>query len=310
MPLIGGTRSWIGPLIGALLLSGVEQAATVTIPTEVNLLIVGLVLIGFVVAAPDGLLGLARSRDRFGQTIMTEPILSVRDVWKRFGALVAVDGVDLDVARGEKLGIIGPNGSGKTTLINCITGVLHPERGVVVFDEVDVSRLPTYQRARLGIARSFQIPRPFVGMSVVQNIQVPLDYVERANNGPARARELLALVGLEARADHPAESLTHLELRKLELARALAGNPRLLIADEVMAGLSEPEIDEVLETLFALNDRGVTVIMIEHIMHAIMRFSQRLICMETGRIIADGAPEAVGKDPEVRRVYFGKQAGH
>lgn len=241
---------------------------------------------------------------------MTAPILSVRDVQKQFGALVAVAGVNLDVGRGEKLGIIGPNGSGKTTLINCITGVLRPERGVVVFDGVDISRLPAHRRARLGIARSFQIPRPFVGISVIQNVQVPLDYVAGANNAPARARELLALVGLEARADHLAESLTHLELRKLELARALAADPRLLIADEVMAGLAETEIDEVLETLFALNDRGVTVIMIEHIMHAIMRFSQRLICMETGRIIADGAPQAVGKDPEVRRVYFGEQAGH
>ena len=117
---------------------------------------------------------------------------------------------------------------------------------------------------------------------------------------------MLSLVGLEGRADHPAESLTHLELRKLELARALAAEPRLLIADEVMAGLAESEIDEVLETLFALNNQGVTVVMIEHIMHAIMRFSRRLICMETGKIIADGAPQDVGKDPEVRRVYFGK----
>jgi branched-chain amino acid transport system ATP-binding protein len=239
---------------------------------------------------------------------MTEPILSVRDVWKQFGTQVAVAGVNLDVGRGEKLGIIGPNGSGKTTLINCITGILHPERGNVIFEGSDISDLPAYRRARRGIARSFQIPRPFVGISVIQNILVPLDYVEGAANGPNRAIELLALVGLESRANDPAGSLTHLELRKLELARALAANPRLLIADEVMAGLSEAEIDEVLEKLFVLNDRGVTVIMIEHIMHAIMRFSKRLVCMETGRIIADGSPQDVGKDPEVRRVYFGEQA--
>jgi branched-chain amino acid transport system ATP-binding protein len=239
---------------------------------------------------------------------MTEPILSVRDVWKQFGTQIAVAGVNLDVGHGEKLGIIGPNGSGKTTLINCITGILRPERGTVIFEGSDISDLPAYRRARRGIARSFQIPRPFVGISVIQNIQVPLDYVEDAANGPNRAIELLALVGLESRADCPADSLTHLELRKLELARALAANPRLLIADEVMAGLSEAEIDEVLEKLFVLNDRGVTVIMIEHIMHAIMRFSKRLVCMETGRIIADGSPQDVGRDPEVRRVYFGEQA--
>jgi branched-chain amino acid transport system ATP-binding protein len=237
---------------------------------------------------------------------MNETILAVRDLSKRFGPLVAVNDVTLEVARGEKLGIIGPNGSGKTTLINCVTGVLRPDGGAVIFDGRDVSRLPAHRRARLGMARSFQIPRPFVGISVLENVRVPLDYVPHARHDAARARELLSLVGLEKRADHPAESLTHLELRKLELARALAAEPRLLIADEVMAGLAESEIDEVLETLFELNDQGVTVVMIEHIMHAIMRFSRRLICMETGRIIADGEPQAVGRDPEVRRVYFGK----
>lgn len=237
---------------------------------------------------------------------MNEPILSVRGVSKRFDTLIAVADVDLDVTRGEKLGIIGPNGSGKTTLINCITGVIHPEEGKITFEGIDISNMPTYRRARRGIARSFQIPRPFVGMTVIQNLLVPLDYVESGKRDPAVAREILATVGLKARAEDPAESLTHLELRKLELARALAAEPRLLIADEVMAGLSEPEIDEVLEILFTLNSRGVTVIMIEHIMHAIMRFSKRLVCMETGRIIADGTPQEVGRHPEVRRVYFGK----
>ena len=237
---------------------------------------------------------------------MSEPILSVQGVTKRFDTLVAVADVNLDVARGEKLGIIGPNGSGKTTLINCITGVLRPEQGTIAFEGVDISRLPTYQRARRGITRSFQIPRPFVGMSVLENLLVPLDYLEGGKNEIEHARGILATVGLQPRADDPAESLTHLELRKLELARALAAEPQLLIADEVMAGLSEPEIDEVLEILFALNTRGVTVIMIEHIMHAIMRFSKRLLCMETGRIIADGTPQDVGANPKVRRVYFGK----
>lgn len=237
---------------------------------------------------------------------MSEPILSVQGVTKRFDTLVAVADVSLDVGRGEKLGIIGPNGSGKTTLINCITGVLRPEQGTIAFEGVDISRLPTYKRARRGITRSFQIPRPFVGMSVLENLLVPLDYLEGDKNEIEHARGILATVGLQPRADDPAESLTHLELRKLELARALAAEPQLLIADEVMAGLSEPEIDEVLEILFALNTRGVTVIMIEHIMHAIMRFSKRLLCMETGRIIADGTPQDVGANPEVRRVYFGK----
>ena len=239
---------------------------------------------------------------------MTESILSVRSLRKQFGSTLAVAGVDLDVSGGEKLGIIGPNGSGKTTLINCITGVLRPEAGVVRFEGTDISSWPAYRRARGGIARTFQIPRPFAGISVTENLRVPLDYVPSKAPSADRERELLALVGLEARAHHPAEQLTQLELRKLELARALATEPRLLIVDEVMAGLSEAEINDVLDLLNGLNERGVTVLMIEHIMHAIMRFSRRLICMETGRIIADGAPAHVGADPEVRRVYFGKQA--
>jgi branched-chain amino acid transport system ATP-binding protein len=237
---------------------------------------------------------------------VSEPVLSVRGVCKRFDTLIAVADVDLDVGHGEKLGIIGPNGSGKTTLINCITGVLRPERGSIIFEGVDVSRMPTYRRARLGIARSFQIPRPFVGMSVIENLLVPLDYVDSKEEGIARAQGILASVGLKSRAYDPAESLSHLELRKLELARALATGPRLLIADEVMAGLSEPEIDEVLDILFKLNALDVTIIMIEHIMHAITRFSERLICMETGRIIANGKPHEVARNPEVQRVYFGK----
>jgi branched-chain amino acid transport system ATP-binding protein len=247
--------------------------------------------------------------DHPGKTVMTEPILSVRSLRKQFGANVAVAAVDLDVSSGEKLGIIGPNGSGKTTLINCITGVLRPEGGVITFEGADISAWPAWRRARGGIARTFQIPRPFAGISVIQNLRVPLDYVAHKSTAAGREQELLALVGLEARADHPAEQLTQLELRKLELARALATEPRLLIVDEVMAGLSEAEINDVLDILNGLNARGVTVLMIEHIMHAIMRFSRRLICMETGRIIADGAPSRVGSDPEVRRVYFGKQAG-
>jgi branched-chain amino acid transport system ATP-binding protein len=239
---------------------------------------------------------------------VTEIILSLRALRKQFGTNVAVAGIDLDVCRGEKLGIIGPNGSGKTTLINCITGVLFPESGVVTFAGIDISSWPAHRRARGGIARTFQIPRPFTGISVAENLRVPLDYVNTQSTA-GREQELLALVGLEARAHHPAEELTQRELRKLELARALATEPRLLIVDEVMAGLSEAEINDVLEILTGLNERGVTVLMIEHIMHAIMRFSRRLICMETGRIIADGTPAQVGSDPEVRRVYFGKQAG-
>jgi branched-chain amino acid transport system ATP-binding protein len=242
---------------------------------------------------------------------VTAPILQVRGVVKRFGAIRALGPVDLDLAPGERLGVIGPNGSGKTTLINCITGFFAPTAGTIRYRGEDVTALPAFRRARQGLARSFQIPRPFTGMTVFENLLVPMDYClgdRRAER--ARAEEVLASVGLAARRDHPADALSQLELRKLELARALAARPKVLIADEAMAGLSEAEIDDILALLLALNRTGVAVIMIEHIMHAVMRCSERMVCLETGRIIAEGSPEAVARDPEVQKVYFGEQAPH
>jgi branched-chain amino acid transport system ATP-binding protein len=241
---------------------------------------------------------------------MTDTILQVRDVTKSFGAIKALGPVDLDLAPGERLGIIGPNGSGKTTLINCITGFFPPDRGRIVYKGEDVTSQPAWRRARKGLARSFQIPRPFTGMTVLENLLVPMDYClgnEKAEH--ERAEELLQSVGLTRRRDAPAESLSQLEQRKLELARALAANPQVLIADEAMAGLSETEIDDILSLLFALNGSGVAVIMIEHIMHAVMRFSQRVICLETGRIIAAGSPTDIVRNPLVQKAYFGEQAG-
>ncbi|HEX8663415.1 MAG TPA: ABC transporter ATP-binding protein [Beijerinckiaceae bacterium] len=238
---------------------------------------------------------------------MTHIIVAARGVEKSFGAVKALRGVDLTLREGERLGIIGPNGSGKTTLIDCIAGVLGPDRGEIRLAGRDVTRLPPHRRARLGLARTFQIPQPFKGMTVLENLLVPLDY----SGGPDRLGQALAVlrsVGLDRRRDDPAEALSQLELRKLELARALAGSPRVLIADEAMAGLSEAEIDEVLKILFRLNESGIAIIMIEHIMHAVMRFSERIQCLETGRVIAEGTPAAVAADPVVQRVYFGEQA--
>ncbi|WP_105435185.1 ABC transporter ATP-binding protein [Neorhizobium tomejilense] len=237
---------------------------------------------------------------------MTEPVLSLRGVEKRFGSFRALGPVDLDVGAGERLGIIGPNGSGKTTLINCITGVYRPDSGSVFFEGRDISHLQAHKRARMGIARSFQIPRPFIGMTVFENLLVPLDYCQVEGSKHDRARSVLASVGLSGRLSDPSERLTQLELRKLELARALVGNPKVLIADEAMAGLSEEEIDEVLAILFALNRSGVAVIMIEHIMHAVMRFSQRVVCFETGRLIAAGTSSEIAENPLVQKVYFGE----
>jgi branched-chain amino acid transport system ATP-binding protein len=228
-------------------------------------------------------------------------------VSKHFGGFTALSKVSLDIAPGERFGLIGPNGSGKTTLINCIAGALRNEGGQILFNGKEVTRLPAYKRTRLGIARSFQIPRPFHTMSVLENLLVPSAYVVhmRDAEGEARAMEILSGMGLADKAQLPASQLSQVELRKLELARAMAARPRLLISDEAMAGLSGAEVDEVLKILFSLNEEGITIIMIEHIMQAVMRFSQRVVCLDAGRIICEGTPASIVQNPEVQRAYLG-----
>jgi branched-chain amino acid transport system ATP-binding protein len=238
---------------------------------------------------------------------MAAPLLSVRQVSKRFGGFTALSDVSVEVAPGERFGLIGPNGSGKTTLINCVSGSLRNDGGSIVFDGEDVTRLPAYQRTRKGIARSFQIPRPFHSMSVLENLLVPYEYVVHlgAAGAEKQAMGILRRVGLGERAHAPSNQLSQVELRKLELARAMAARPRLLISDEAMAGLSGAEVDEVLKILFALNAEGVTIIMIEHIMQAVMRFSQRVICLDAGKIICEGTPASIVANPEVQKAYLG-----
>jgi branched-chain amino acid transport system ATP-binding protein len=235
-------------------------------------------------------------------------LLSVRAVEKNFGAVHALGPVDLDLKPRERLGLIGPNGSGKTTLINCITGLFPPDAGTITFKGINITDEPAYRRARLGLSRSFQIPRPFAGMTVLENLLVPLDYLAKSSRDEIfRADEVLRSTGLISRRNDRAETLSQLELRKLELARALVAEPEILIADEAMAGLSEGEIDDILALLFKLNETGVAVVMIEHIMHAVMRFSERMICLQTGMIISEGTPSEIAADPVVQKVYFGEQ---
>ena len=234
-------------------------------------------------------------------------LLKVTKVSKHFGGFTALNGVSLDIAEGERFGLIGPNGSGKTTLINCISGALRNESGQIVFQGKEVSGLPAYQRTRLGIARSFQIPRPFHTMTVLENLLVPTAYVVhlRDAEGEAEALAILKAMGLADKAHTAASQLSQVELRKLELARAMAARPRLLISDEAMAGLAGAEVDEVLRILFDLNEKGITIIMIEHIMQAVMRFSQRVVCLDAGAIICEGTPAAIVQDPNVQRAYLG-----
>jgi branched-chain amino acid transport system ATP-binding protein len=241
-------------------------------------------------------------------------LLQVQGLSKRFGGFVALEEIDLTVEKGERLGLIGPNGSGKSTLVNCICGTLHNETGSVHFDGLKLDGLIAHERTHLGLARSFQLPRPFHSLSLVDNLRIPLLYTVQGRAGhhrtaaelDARCRELLQMVGLDAKATRFPRDLTQVEMRKLELARAVAAEPKLLIADEAMAGLSHSEIEDILALLVRLNEQGITVILIEHIMRAVMSFSQRVAVLVSGRKIADDRPDAVVNNPEVVGAYLGQ----
>jgi len=241
---------------------------------------------------------------------MSGAVLQVAGLTKRFGGFVALQDVALHLNAGERLGLIGPNGSGKTTLINCISGALANDEGTIQFEGHDITRLAPYRRARLGVARTFQIPKPFRSMSVLDNLRVPLEYAawSRAEHGRItdEAMEMLDHIGLRHRAHVSSGSLTQVDMRKLELARALAAKPRLLVSDEAMAGLSSSEVDEILEILLALNRRGVAVIMIEHVMRAVMKFSERVVVLVAGCKIADGDPQSVVAQADVIKAYLGE----
>jgi branched-chain amino acid transport system ATP-binding protein len=245
---------------------------------------------------------------------MNPQLLEVEGLSKRFGGFVALDGISLAVPAGERVGLIGPNGSGKSTLVNCLCGTLVNETGAVRFEGRDLAGLKAHQRTRLGMARSFQLPRPFPSMTVADNIRVPLLYTVNVRRKPhfseaeigERCEELLTLVGLANRVGQFPRDLTQVDMRKLELARAMATEPKLLIADEAMAGLSNSEVNDIVALLIRLNERGVTIILIEHIMRAVMNFSQRLVVLVSGRKIADGRPEEVIRDAEVERAYLGQ----
>jgi branched-chain amino acid transport system ATP-binding protein len=236
------------------------------------------------------------------------PLLEVQSVVKRFGGFTALNRVTLHVQPGERFGLIGPNGSGKTTLINCVSGALHADAGRIVFDGRDITRLPAHRRTRLGVARSFQIPKPFASMTVRDNLGIPLEYagLGRGHEGADDVDEILRAIGLDAKAHLRPAGLTQIEMRKLELARAMAARPKLLISDEAMAGLSSGEVDDILAILFRLNAQGITIIMIEHIMRAVMRFSERIVVLDAGERIAEGTPEEIVRNPAVEKAYLGE----
>ena len=238
------------------------------------------------------------------------PLLRIAALTKRFGGFTALDNVSVNIRPGERFGLIGPNGSGKTTLINCISGAFRTEAGTVLFRDEDITRLQPHMRTRRGIARSFQIPRPFKSMTVAENLMVALDFAADGRAASAAQRRdtmmsILTRMGLASKANVSATKLSQVELRKMELARAMATHPKLLISDEAMAGLSSSEVNEVLDLLMSFAREDITIIMIEHIMQAVMRFSDRVMCLDAGKIIAIGTPSEVMANQRVQEAYLG-----
>jgi branched-chain amino acid transport system ATP-binding protein len=241
---------------------------------------------------------------------MAAPILALEKISKRFGAIVVADALDLALADGEALGIIGPNGAGKTTLFGIIGGTIAPDAGRVLYDGRDITAMPPARRCTMGIGRSFQIPLPFGGMSVFENLVVASAFGGRRRERDAYARcmEILERCGLAAKANRPAASLALLDRKRLELARALATDPAVLLLDEVAGGLTERECHALIELIRDVRRSGVSIVWIEHVVHALVASIDRLLVLYNGAFIAAGDPAAVIKSPEVAEIYMGIEA--
>jgi branched-chain amino acid transport system ATP-binding protein len=238
-------------------------------------------------------------------------LLELDDVSKAFGRVVVADHLSFSVGPGEALGIVGPNGAGKTSMLNLVTGDLAPDSGRVRLDGTDITREPAHRRARRGIGRTYQVPRPFAGLTVFENVLLATSFAGAGRDGPrgpeAAAVDALAVTGLLDRANTPAGTLPLLDRKRLELARALATRPRVLLLDEIAGGLADHEVDALLELIRELRAAGIAIVWIEHVVRALVSVVDRLLAMDFGRKLADGDPAAVMASPEVRAVYLGTE---
>ncbi|WP_347339717.1 branched-chain amino acid ABC transporter ATP-binding protein/permease [Bradyrhizobium aeschynomenes] len=313
MALLGGAGSLIGPVLGVIPLVLLFEVLTAALPNHFSI-VLGLIFIGIVLALPRGVIGLVEStwrRERRAAVTKPEtssaPLLVVENVGKSFGGLRAVDKVSLDVRAGEIFGVIGPNGSGKTTLLNMLSGALVPSVGTIRFDGTIINGLAAHRIARLGLARTFQLVRVMPDLTVAENVATSALF--RGSQGGVAAEsihELLVLVGLGDMAESPAGDLTYIDQKRLELARALALRPRLVLLDEWLAGLNPTELETGIKLIASLRDRGITIVMVEHVMDAIRALCDRCVVMSAGVVIARGTPDEVLADPTVITAYLGE----
>jgi len=315
MALLGGAGSLFGPVLGVIPLVLLFEVLTATLPNHFSI-VLGAIFVLIVVALPRGVIGLLETRSRPPRAAAvvaprneeSGPLLTVDGVGRSFGGLRAVDQVSFDVARGQILGIIGPNGSGKTTLLNMLSGALVPSSGTIRFGNTKINGLRPHRIARLGLARTFQLIRVMSDLTSAENVAVAILF-RAAPTASGHARKTsthwLDLVGLGAMRDAPAGELTYIDQKRLELARALALEPRLVLLDEWLAGLNPSELETGIALIAKLRDNGMTIIMVEHVMDAIRALCSYCIVMNAGSVIARGAPEEVLSDPKVVAAYLG-----
>jgi len=330
MSVLGGARHWAGPAVGAVAITLLLYAFTAADHAVAGKAAIGLILIGAILFMPEGVLPRLRRSLRppprpaaphepvaapaganaaAGPGVDGAPLLQARGLAKSFRGVRALSGVDVQVQRGEILGLIGPNGSGKSTFINVVSGLYLPSGGTIGFEGRDLAKLPAHQVAQAGLARTFQIPRPFANQSVLDNVALAAMFaggLRSPAEGRREAMRWLAFAGLQDKAPVlPAELNLH-QRKFLELARALASRPRLVLLDEVLCGLTPTEIDDAVALVRRIRDQGATVVFVEHVMRAVMALTDRVVVFDHGRVLAEGPAADVMQRPEVVRAYLGE----
>jgi branched-chain amino acid transport system permease protein len=344
MSVLGGSRHWAGPMLGGILITLLLNAFTAGDSALIGKVIIGLVLAGAVLVMPRGILGtwqlrqhkrlIQQSKDasadlhapdagseealvierplsRPAEAADRTPVLQVRGLSKQFSGIRALNRVDLDLYQGEILGLLGPNGSGKSTFINVVTGHYKPTEGSVVLRGQSCAGWPAHRIRRQGLSRTYQIPRPFNGLTVLQNVTLAAHYGgARLTDAQAQAeaQEWMLFTGLQDKGDHFPDELNLHQRKFLELARALAARPQVLLLDEVLSGLTPSEIGAAVQTIRRIRERGTSIVFVEHVMSAVLALSDRLVVLNQGEVIAEGPPQDVMSRPEVVRAYLGDEA--